>query len=401
MLPLPLHPATFNQTVSGRFKTCIMDAATGLYVSESDWQNNLVLDQGLNGLAKSSAASLQSNIGDAFKAMQIGTGTNPNSVASGAILFVQSGNTVTATGGFFTSTMVGAILKYGTGSGGTEQYISAFTDSTHVTVTSSATVAASVGTVWFVNQTTLQTRLFGTSNYRTLTGDNSQTYTPGQVVLQRTYVVGVQGSTYTVNELGWNGATASTAISGRFVLSSSDVVTPANFYVVIFQLTVTFSPNAPASVGNVGTGINTAGNLMIEWFDFSGVLASGATDDKVGACLDDSGSVLATGFIAVSYSQQSSLTSVSSWPLTVSTVFGNTSAAAWVYTPGSVGVCTLTCTSSSTTAGQTATGIAICNPNNFQQVAADVKLTTPFTLPTGVFIPTIVWSMAYGRTLTN
>lgn len=402
MQPSPLNPppskALFNLGIAVEFKTKIMDAATGLCVKESPWRKNLVLDAGLNALAQSTNAC---GIGSSFSSLRIGGGTNPTSFASGAITFTQSTTSVTASGGFFTSAMVGGILKYGTGSGGAEQYITAFTSSTLVTVSSSATVAATVGTIWMVQQTALQTPLFTTSTYQTTAGSNSTTYSAGQQLMQRTFVNGVQGAPYTVNELGWNVNSGGTAINGRIVLPSSDVVGTSNFYVVIMQLTVTFAPSAPTAVGNVGTGLNTAGNAMIEWFDFTSVSTNGNTNPNVSVNIDGPSANLQTSYITASYSQQSSLTSSTAWPLVVGSVQGQTSAVAFVYSPGTVGICTCTTTSTSTTAGQTCTGIALTNPGNSTQIAMDVKLTTPFTLPTGTFIHTTVWQIQYSRTLVN
>lgn len=375
-----------------------MDSITGECVKESPWQKNLVLDQGLNALAQSTGAC---SVGASFAALRIGGGNNPTSFNSGSITFTQATTTVIASASFFTSAMVGGILKYGTGSGGAEQYITAFTSATQVTVTSSATVAASVGTVWMVQQTALQTLLFTTNTYQTSGGSNSTTYSAGQQVMQRTFVNGVQGSPYTVNELGWNSVIGGTVVNGRIVLSSSDVIGTSNFYVVIMQLTINFAPNTPSAVGNVGTGLNTAGNAMIEWFDFTSVSSTGGTNNGVGANIDGGGANLQTSYITASYSQQSSLVSTTPWVLTVGSVQGQTSAVAFVYSAGTVGIATCTTGSTTTTAGQTCTGIALTNPGNSIQIAMDIKLTTPFTLPSGSFIHTTVWQIQYSRTLVN
>lgn len=384
-------------SVGVSFQTMIMDAKTGNPVKINPKRSNLVLDTGLNALAKSSGACC---IGDSFAALRIGGGTNPNSYPSGTTTFTQSATTVTASAAFFSSSMVGGILKYGTGSGGTEQYITGYTSTLVVTVSSSATVAATIGTVWMVQQNALQSLQYSTATYRVLTGDNSETYSAGQMVLQRTYVNGVQSAPYTVNELGWNSSTGGTNIFGRIVLPSSDVIGTSNFYVVILQMTVTFLPNAPAAVANVGTGINTAGNIMIEWFNFSGINADGSTNLKVGLCLDQNGANLQSSFITANYVQQTSLTSVAAWPLTVGAVAGQSGTVAWTFS-GNVGICTLTAASSTTTTGQTCYGISLANPGNGFQIVADVQLTTPVALPNGVFIPTTVWQMQYARTLTN
>lgn len=387
-------------TVEVKYQTRIMDAKTGKPVKVSPWRKNLVLDQGLNALANKTTGSLNASAASAMAQLNIGGGTNANSFASGAITFTQSTTTLTASAGFFTAAMVGGIFKYGTGSGGTEQYITAFTSSTQVTVSSSATVGATVGTVWMVQQTALQTPLFSTTTYQTNAGDNVVTAAATSVTFQRTFINPVQGSPYTVNELGWTPTGAS--ILGRAVLPSSDVVGTTNFYVVVLAITFTYSPNVPTAVINVGTGINTAGTAMIEYFSVQSIQANGNNANNPSS-LDAFNGAGTQGDIFLStatYTQQSTVpgfSGVLTWPSAFGLVSSN-----WIYTPASVGICTLSATVSITTAGQTAFGIGLGHFNGAStQPALDVKFTTPFTLPTGTFNPTITWQATFGRTLVN
>lgn len=379
---------------SVEFQTFIMDRETGREVKRGKKIKNLILDSGLNAFAKSTNSS---TLASSFLALRIGGGTNPNSFAGGSVTFSQSGTTLTASSSFFTSAMVGGLFKLGaSGSGGAESYIAAFISATQVTMATSTFFTTQNGTVWMVQQTSLQTLLYSTSTYQTNAGDNSTTFAAGVVTFKRTFVNPAQAGTYTVNELGWFSGTGGTTIFGRVVLSSSDVIGPSNFYLVVMTLTCNFSPNVPLAVTNVGTGLNTAGNLMMEWFDIDTVAANGTVNINGGA-LD---STAFTIFITATYTQQSSCSS-GSFTVNVSPNAVGLNSANWTYTPASVGLCTLTSTVNTSTTGQTCFGIGIGNAGNFFHIALDVKLTSTFALPTGVFQPTVVWQAAYTRTLTN
>lgn len=380
-------------------QTFVMDSLTGLPVKIGSKKKNLVLDAGLIALAHGTGST---GLGDSFNVLRLGSGTNPNSYASGAVTFTQSGNTLIASAPFFASNMVGGIFKFGaSGSSGAESYITAFTSSSIVTVSTSVILATpTAGTVWMVQQTTLQTPLYTTGQYRTLGGDCGTTYTAGTMVLKRTFINPSQATSYTVAEIGWYSTGAGSSINGRFALPAPDVVGTSNFYLVVMTLTINFTPATPLAVANVGTGLNTAGNLMLEWFNFTHVDTTGATANASGSELDQE-RLCSTAFITgATYSQQSSLLSSTPYPLVVTGAVGASGLSSWVYS-GTPGLCTLTQTSTSTTTGQTCYGVAITDQSTPTDISLDVKFTTPVTLPNGTFNPTTVWQLQYGRTLTN
>ncbi len=92
-------------------KTQIRDKATNALIKDNPWRKNLMLDKGLNSLARQSP--LSTTPAAVHANCSVGGGTNPNSIATGAITLSQTAsNHVIASGSFFTSGMVGAILKY-------------------------------------------------------------------------------------------------------------------------------------------------------------------------------------------------------------------------------------------------------------------------------------------------
>lgn len=235
---------------------------------------NLIVDQGLNAFAFAPGLGLSSGRGIAFAVDRcyVGSGTNPTSINSGAITFTQAAFTVTASGAFFAPSMVGCILKYGSGSGGAEYYITGYTSSTIVTVDISATVGAIIGVVWFVQQTTLQTQIAQNSVVATTRSNTAST-----LVVQSVFTFAPPLVVMNINEIGWSdSAMTANLIDGRSVLPSTDVIGTTDVYVVTITVTWTLSPITPTVVGNVGTAIDTSGDAMLNLVGWGGF---GATSE--------------------------------------------------------------------------------------------------------------------------
>lgn len=386
---------------SVKLKTRIIDTATGAIIKERPWENNLVLDAGLNSMAKLASGLGSTPPAGSFASCKIGSGTTPTAIASGAITFTQVTNQVTASGGFFTAAMVGSIFKYGTGSAGAEYYITAFTSSTLVTVDTSITVSTpTVATVWNVQQTALTTQLFQSSTYQTTSGSCGTTQSTNTLTFQRTFIFTAQASPYTVNEIGWAPA-AGTLVGGRIVLASSDSVSPTNTYIVVIALTCTFTPGAPTAVGNVGTNIDTSGNAMVEALG-PGLSLSLATVDSTGATTASrslDGSPARVVGATVTYTQNA--TPATSYSLTWTvTELAASPGGAWTNQAGVRGECRSTLAYSVNTTGQTFFGIGISNQAPPAPIF-DIKLTTPFVTPNGLFSGTIVFRCVFGRILVN
>lgn len=380
-------------------KTRVIDSATKKVLSESPWQKNLILDRGLNALAGSTDSC---KMGLFTATCRIGSGTTPNSYASGAVTFTQAATTITASAGFFTGAMVGMLFKYGSGSGGAEYYITGYTDSTHVTVDTSATVGTpEVATVWAVNQTTLATFAYNNTSYETSAGSCSTVFAGNLMTMKRTYNFATQAAPYNVNEIGYFNQTGGAGvIFGRLVLGSTDVVPPTSFYQVVLSVAVTFSPGVPTAVADVGTNINTAGNAMLECIEtgnfISSVGTNGAIANGTNSNFDYSGNNPIFGLITANYSQNGTpqATYLTTTAVSVSSSVG------WAYA-GTRGKRTLTYNTTITTAGQTLYGLSLGLQGGANQCIFDVKLTSTYALPTGSFLPQAVWSMTFNRTLTN
>ena len=231
----------------------------------SNWEKNLILDNGLNQLASGSNGKW----GQMMIHAQIGTGNTATSKQTNGtgITLSQATNQVTASGSFFASTDVGAILKYGTiGTSGTEQYITGFTSAFVVTVSSNATVGATDGTVWQVQQTALVSRIAGDNGtYEADVITFNATGTP-HVSFKRGYQFAAVGGATTVAEIGFSWQPSGTLWSRVVVPGSGDALTTGQIYEVEYLLTVNFPGGAAqAAIADIsGATWNTAGTYMLE-----------------------------------------------------------------------------------------------------------------------------------------
>ena len=387
-----------RRVFSAKVKTEIVDTASGITLKSSDWIENLVFDNALSYLVSGQFTTFAG----LFTTLKIGSGTNANSFAGGGITFTQSGNTITASGGFFTSGMVGGKFKYGaSGSGGAEYYITGFTDTQHVTVDTSATVGTpTAATVWMVQQTALQTFLAKSTGYQTNSGDNQTVISGGSITLQRTFVFATPGSTQTINEIGYSdNNTADGTCRGRIVLPSTDTVDTAHFYRVVMQLNVTVAPSAPSAVSNVGTNIDTSGNVMFDYYDFDQITGTGeaAQYQSSGLQFMDGGNLALTFCLeTATFTQPGGITlgAAAGSPETF-TLNMNT-----FTTAGQpLGQEISTTNFIFTTAGQTLYGFGAAL--NGPRRVWSLKLTTTVTLPTGTFQGSLSITKTFTRTLTN
>jgi hypothetical protein len=388
----------------GRCRTHVCDRATGKILRSSGWKHNLVFDGGLNILA----GGANGGFADFFARCVIGSGNQSNSIASGAITFTQVGLTITASGGFFTSLMNGQLIKYGTGSGGVEQYITYVNSTTATSLTSMTQATPIVGTVWLVGQTGMETYITNSTTYSTSAGANTTQFFNNILVLQRTFVFAPPGSTQNINEIGYSSPfQTGGSCNGRIVLSSTDTVTSSEFYVVVWQLSWTISPGSPTAVANVGTGINTAGNAMFNFWDCQTV--DPATGDSIyyqGSASGVMDSMINAG-LSVYFGSTPSLNSI---PSTLQAGISATDIAFLGTIPETsnsgqaVGVGLSTVTFVVTTGGQVVTALIIGHSlgasNNTTNIFVQT-LTTPFVLPTGSFGGTVTFTNTFTRTLVN
>jgi hypothetical protein len=239
-----------------RLKRMILNP-DGSVAKETDWTKNLILDGGLDGINTQVWAA-------ATTYCHAGSGTNPFSLDSGTTTASQSGTTVTASAAIFAAGDVGRLIKFDSGE---EVYVVTFTDTTHVEVNVSQSVAASEFTIWYVNRTVLQTELKRTNTLRTSGGDNGTTYNAGARTFthRRTHLFTAEVGAVTYQELGWGFTNVANLFSGVTLSGGGDSLTAGQQYLVISELTLTPTPVVATAQANVGSGgWDSSGNINIE-----------------------------------------------------------------------------------------------------------------------------------------
>jgi hypothetical protein len=244
-------------------------------------KRNLILDSGLDLVASQMLANL-------FSVAVVGTSATPVKRDSGAITFTRAGNVVTASANFFEAADVNRLLKFDSGE---EMYVTAFTDAQSVTVNVAGALAASEGTVWYVNQTGLLAEAKRTNVYGTDSGDNGTTFVAVSktFVHKRTFIFSAEAAGVTYREIGWSHtATAGNNLFGRDSITGGIALAAGQQLKVVVELTVAISPNAPTAYANVIAGWSQNGTCGVE------SVPEPATSGRYIACVAASGATLQT-----------------------------------------------------------------------------------------------------------
>jgi len=394
----------------------VRDARTDRVLRSRKARSNLVFDTALTSLATGAL-----NFASFFASCKIGSSAAVNSTPGNTTTFTQSGTTITASASFFTAGMVGALFKYGTGTGGAEQYIATVAGGglSCTVVGAGMTVGTpTAGTVWYVAQTALTTPLTALTgggcvsyNYVTSPGSCGTSFPGGvnstQITLQRTYKYPVQSTSYSVSEIGYSGNTNNDGTcNGRLVLGSPDTIINTEYYVVQIVITFTVSPNTPTALTNVGTGINTAGNMNFQYWDCYTVATSGAqanyqTSYGSNQSIMDAGPPELALFTSGAYSLAANIAQAQI-PGFAGVTYASAQGSAWTNTSLGVGVAQTTISFIFSTAGETLYAVIIGGGlgTNISPIFALV-LTTPITLPSGTFQGNLVYQRQITRTLSN
>lgn len=249
---------TISQAAQVHYRVSVLDAR-GREVRTLPRRRNLILNQGLDGIAVRTWVA-------SFTSAAVGTGTTPTKRDSGAITFARSGTLVTASAGFFEAADVGRLLKFDSGE---EMYVTTFHDALTVTVGTSGTLAASEGTMWYVNQTGLTAE----SKRSSTVSSPGSTYLAGTWTHTRTFLFSAETGTVNYREIGWSHSpTAGANLFGRDLLAGVGVTLVANQQLrVTVELAVSYSPVVPTAYTNVITGWSANGTCGIEYVGSEGV----------------------------------------------------------------------------------------------------------------------------------
>lgn len=244
----------------------------------TDWRDYMITDAGLDAVG---TAGSQGWLGF-LAAVILGTNVSPTPVRrdSAGITFTQAGTTLTASGAFFSVADVGRLFKWGasgSGSGGVEVYITAFTSSMVVTVSVSATVAVpSEGVVWYVNTAALLTPIAGLTWTKDSGGannfNNTSTLSSVATVTSQTVLISsALAAPATVTEIAFNNNTTNSNVFDRDLINPPVALLAGDQARVTVQLIRNYSPITTTAVpGNVGAGLSTVGDMQIESLNMDG-----------------------------------------------------------------------------------------------------------------------------------
>lgn len=196
--------------VRGRVKIQVLQA--GKVVEDRPWQDNLILDQGLNKFATVT-------IEKCMRYCCAGSGTTPTQTVSGATTVSQTGSTVTASASLFSASDVGRVLKTDAGQVRT---ITSYSSGTSVGVAESGDFSASPCTIYRVEQTSLDTEVKRTGTC--LTNANGQENDTINKVIKnyRTFDFPAESSNQNYSEIGFsNISTAGSNLYARILLSGA------------------------------------------------------------------------------------------------------------------------------------------------------------------------------------
>lgn len=268
-----------HQMVRGRVKVQTIDINDRV-VSDTGWVRNLILNQGMDGVAVRYWA-------DSFTHCALGDGTTPTTIAGGATTASQSNVTVTLVGGSFTftdtATDAGKIILF---SGNQRARIVSVSSPTSAIVNVSQSVAATTFQVYQTTQTGMANELKRGNTYYTQAGGCTTILAaPSGIVLRRSFNFPVEtpvSGFYNEVGLSWTGTVGNNLFS-RILLPATVEVKPGLRPRVIYELTLTLSPSTPTAKTAIITGwpVLPATNLdtfesMEDW-GLAVVTSSGST----------------------------------------------------------------------------------------------------------------------------
>jgi hypothetical protein len=244
--------------------------------------NNLILDQGLNGLFTTYT------IASASTYCVVGTGTTPTFTDSGATTATTAGlsTTVTASVSFFTAGMVGQLIKFDSGE---ERYIISQTGTACVVNTAVNIAAPTLFTVWAVNQVGLSSETKRTFTYLSGAGNCGTTDSAGVRTLRRTHDFTAEVSNQNYTELGWalSGSAGNNLFSRTLVSGGTISVLVGQQLRVIYDIVLTVGPSVstPATwsiTGSTGWPVapatNTEGDYIRNGYATDAINTSGSAN---------------------------------------------------------------------------------------------------------------------------
>jgi hypothetical protein len=255
-----------KSTLSGRLKLAIREGER--VVRSYPWQDNLILDQGLDMIA----TTLFNQV---FTNCAVGSGNDPTSWNPGATATV-NGTTLTANSAVFGLGQIDANVVFSSGQTFKIQSLQGTAPTATVILTSSGTIStATAFTIQYVNQAVLQNELARTYTCLTTPGACGAIVNPASVLFQRTFLFPPVADVVTYAEVGFSpDSTEGANLFSRIVLGTpvtlqgpSAELPQGQQLQVTYQLTVNFDFGQGPGIffsGRTATTINCT-NLPVQY----------------------------------------------------------------------------------------------------------------------------------------
>lgn len=236
--PRLTHAFETDMRVKGRMQAHVVNAK-GRVIKTMPYQDNLILDQGMDYYASNTWANLMNYC-------VAGTGTTPTrDVLDGTAS--QTGTTVTLSGSTYTFSG-GDVGKWiGWDAGGYQAKITAYIDASNVTVATSQSVSAAAAKLYRCDQTGLTTEVKRTNTYPTYTytdsrGASATFATSNVLTLRRTYDFSAEVGSVNYTEIGISPvATVASNLFARILLAGTVAVTSGQQLRITYELAITVS----------------------------------------------------------------------------------------------------------------------------------------------------------------
>lgn len=271
--------AKSSTNLSGKVRCLVVK--DGSVVRETDWQHNLLLNQGMDNVATLLYPDL-------FLYCAAGTGNTPTEDDSGAITASQSGTTVTFSAPFITDTGTDTtkVIKWDSGE---EAMIDFVTSTTVCEVFDSKTVSSDQFTIYRTNQQGLTTEVKRSNTYLLGATNTETTRIGSKVTHRRTFDFTAESGSVVYSEIGFSAVgAASTNLNVRIKLISPVTVNVGEQLRVIYDFGITLSPTTAqaitAVINNwpVSPATNLDGDQQIEMAGLAAIdPANGLTNGAV------------------------------------------------------------------------------------------------------------------------
>lgn len=288
-------------TLKGRIRVAVRQGER--IVKDYGWQDNLILDQGLDKIATMA-------FNNVFVACCCGTGSNPTGRDPQTTATV-SGTTLTAAVATFSTSDLDTDCVFA--SLGQRFKIEAYTDPQHVTLFKSGNIpTATPFTLEYTNQAILAGESKRTTEYLTTPGACGYLINPGDIVLWRTFLFSPETTEVTYTELGFSDS----SVAGPNLFSRVVLATPISLVgpqaalpsgqqlQVTYQLTIgiDYGQGAGKFFSGRTAGTIAVTNLPIQ-FNIWEYEASPADPTKLGVAMAGNVPALVGGNVVIAGSQ--------------------------------------------------------------------------------------------------